>query len=62
MPLYTYKCSKCEHVFEKITQSYVRAIPCEKCSDIAQRQISAPGGFILKGDGWYKGSASKPDN
>ena len=53
MPVYDFKCSECEYIFE-ITQKYLDPNPpCEKCGESTIRIISQSS-FILKGDGWYK--------
>jgi predicted nucleic acid-binding Zn ribbon protein len=57
---YTAKCNNCSHVFD-----YSRCISerddipvCSKCRASATRIFVGPtGGFILKGDGWYKPGA-----
>jgi putative FmdB family regulatory protein len=60
MPLYSFKCSTCNAATERIVKSDVTYVECPNCSGKAEKQLSAPGGFDLKGDGWYKGNASKP--
>lgn len=61
MPIYSYKCSSCGVSFDRLVKSSQadQAQPCPACStEGAQRQVTAPGGFDLKGTGWYsKGSA-----
>ena len=55
MPIYDYKCSKCEHEIEIIQK--VNDKPkkiCPKCNKrTLKKQISAPS-FRLKGGGWYE--------
>ena len=55
MPIYEYKCSKCEHQFE-IIQRFSDS-PLESCPECGQKSIkklvSAPS-FRLKGGGWYE--------
>ena len=60
MPVYDFKCNKCEHVFELI-QKYLDPHPkCEKCEEPTIKIISSTT-FVLKGDGWYKdGYSSSP--
>ena len=60
MPTYEYKCSHCEKEstkFQSISEAFKSGDP-EKCQECHQgdliRQISAGGGFILKGGGYYK--------
>jgi putative FmdB family regulatory protein len=53
MPIYEYRCSKCQNVFEvlqKFSDSPLRKH--EKCGGRVERLISASG-FHLKGGGWY---------
>lgn len=53
MPLYAYRCTKCDHSFEKI-QSF-SAKPeqkCPECGGKLERPLSAPG-LSFKGAGWY---------
>ncbi|NBW84472.1 MAG: zinc ribbon domain-containing protein [Proteobacteria bacterium] len=55
MPIYEYKCSKCEHQFEIIQR--ISDIPIEVCPECNQlsvnKLVSAPS-FRLKGGGWYE--------
>ncbi|MAJ85279.1 MAG: FmdB family transcriptional regulator [Gammaproteobacteria bacterium] len=55
MPIYEYKCSKCEHQFEIIQRFSDN--PLESCPECGQTSIkklvSAPS-FRLKGGGWYE--------
>ena len=55
MPIYDYKCSKCEHQFELIQKfSDQPAEVCPECSKKSiQKLVSAPS-FRLKGRGWYE--------
>jgi putative FmdB family regulatory protein len=56
MPTYEYQCQACGHAFEKfqpITDRPVRI--CPKCKRAkARRLISAGGGVIFKGSGFYQ--------
>lgn len=53
MPIFEYRCSVCEHRFEKIQKSSVsRPAPCPKCGSAAKRLLSAPA-IQFKGTGWY---------
>ena len=53
MPLYEYKCAKCNNRFEKIESfSAPETQKCPKCGGKAERQISAAG-IQFKGSGWY---------
>lgn len=64
MPIYRYKCSKCEYDFEEIIpiNERGRAQVCPECEGVATRQINVSS-FSLKGGGWYRdGYASKRDD
>ncbi|MFH1577053.1 MAG: zinc ribbon domain-containing protein [Candidatus Margulisiibacteriota bacterium] len=53
MPLYDYKCSKCDHIFEvqqRITEEPLKH--CPKCQGHIKRIISAAG-IIFKGSGFH---------
>ena len=56
MPIYEYKCTKCEKVFERIVSvaDSSKAVFCD-CSPKAKAKkiISAPS-FRLDGSGWYE--------
>ena len=56
MPIYEYKCTKCEKVFERIISvaDSSKAVFCD-CSPEAKAKkiISAPS-FRLEGSGWYE--------
>ena len=72
MPTYEYKCPK-GHLFEKFfpTISNKRKVACPTCGKMAERQLSAGGGLVFKGSGFYetdykragekKESESKPE-
>jgi len=55
MPTYEYRCAACGHEFEKfqkISDEPVRE--CPKCGEqAAERLISAGGGLVFKGSGFY---------
>ena len=54
MPLYVYKCEKCEHEWE-VHQSY-KDDPieeCEECGEMAAKKQIARSSFSLQGNGWY---------
>jgi len=71
MPTYEYACTACGNEFERFES--ITAVPnktCPKCKKKkAERRISAGGGFIFKGSGFYltdykksgKPGADKPD-
>ncbi len=55
MPTYEYRCPD-GHDFEKFVQKISLAsseLPCPICGKIAQRRISAGGGLVFKGSGFY---------
>ena len=67
MPLYEYRCLKCDHVMEvlqKINDAPLRR--CKKCSGKVEKLISRTS-FHLKGGGWFAhgygtgGSSDKSD-
>ena len=55
MPTYEYKCDACGHAFEQFQQ--ITAAPVKKCPSCGKskvrRLISAGGGMIFKGSGFY---------
>jgi len=55
MPTYHYRCSKCGHeedIFQRMTDDSLTK--CTECGEEAfERVISAEGGFVLKGSGFY---------
>jgi|SRR5690606_37259273 len=59
---YEYLCEACGHKWE--TEQRISEDPikdCPHCGEArAKRQISAGGGFILKGGGWYSDLYSSP--
>lgn len=52
MPIYTYKCSSCETIFDKavVRAKYARPQLCE-CGASSPRVVGQVD-FVLKGDGW----------
>jgi putative FmdB family regulatory protein len=55
MPTYEYRCPD-GHDFEKFVQKISLAsseLPCPVCGKIAERRISAGGGLVFKGSGFY---------
>ncbi|PKK84929.1 MAG: FmdB family transcriptional regulator [candidate division Zixibacteria bacterium HGW-Zixibacteria-1] len=54
MPTYQYRCTECEHEFEKfqpISDDPVSV--CPECSGYTERIITGGAGFLLKGSGFY---------
>ncbi len=64
MPTYEYGCTDCGSEWEEVQRITAPPIEvCPKCGkSSAHRLISAGGGFILKGGGWYSDlySSAKP--
>ncbi|HEY8090326.1 MAG TPA: zinc ribbon domain-containing protein [Polyangiaceae bacterium] len=64
MPTYEYGCAACGSEWEEIQRITEPPLEvCPKCGkSAAHRLISAGGGFILKGGGWYSDlySSAKP--
>ncbi len=56
MPTYEYRCNACEHTWEEFQP--ITAQPSKKCPTCkkakAERIISAGGGIIFKGSGFYQ--------
>jgi putative FmdB family regulatory protein len=55
MPTYEYRCPD-GHDFEKFVQKISLAsseLPCPVCGKVARRRISAGGGLVFKGSGFY---------
>ncbi|MCH2202147.1 MAG: zinc ribbon domain-containing protein [Fuerstiella sp.] len=56
MPTYEYRCKNCEHEWESFQS--IKAKPSRKCPECgklkAERIISAGGGIIFKGSGFYQ--------
>ena len=53
MPLYEYRCERCEHVFEVIQRFSDEPLTVhENCGGTVERLISAPA-LQFKGTGWY---------
>jgi putative FmdB family regulatory protein len=55
MPTYEFRCPK-GHDFEKFYRSIGSApaeVSCPVCGSIAERQLSAGGGLVFKGSGFY---------
>ncbi|MGH7885520.1 MAG: FmdB family zinc ribbon protein [Thermodesulfobacteriota bacterium] len=54
MPIYEYKCKKCEEIFEMLQGFNDKpAVKCENCGGRVERLISLSA-FHLKGSGWYE--------
>ena len=59
MPIYEYKCPKCEvfEVTQRITENALKK--CPTCKSKVERMLSRTS-FILKGSGWYATDYAKP--
>ncbi|MDP6685721.1 MAG: zinc ribbon domain-containing protein [Candidatus Omnitrophota bacterium] len=56
MPTYEYQCDKCGklfEVFQKMTDKPLSVCNNTSCKGTVKRLISAGGGFIFKGSGFY---------
>ena len=55
MPIYEYKCSKCEHQFELIQRFSDNPVEiCPECNKKAVSKLVSAPSFRLKGGGWYE--------
>jgi putative FmdB family regulatory protein len=53
LPLYAYRCTQCNHKFEKIQNfSAQPESECPQCKGLLERPLTAPG-LSFKGAGWY---------
>jgi putative FmdB family regulatory protein len=53
LPLYAYRCTKCNHRFEKIQNfSAAPLLECPSCQGLLERPLTAPA-LQFKGAGWY---------
>jgi putative FmdB family regulatory protein len=53
VPIYEYRCRKCDGVVERIQGVNDRPLSkCPTCGGKLERMMS-PGAFVLKGSGWY---------
>jgi len=53
LPLYAYRCTKCNHRFEKIQNfSAAPELECPRCQGLLERPLTAPA-LQFKGAGWY---------
>ena len=53
MPIYEYRCKKCQHIFEKIQKfSDAPVKKCPKCGGGVEQLLSPPA-VQFKGSGWY---------
>jgi len=63
MPIYEYKCEKCENQFEMLQKITAEPLQeCPECGGPVHKLVSSTS-FILKGSGWYAtdyGKSRKP--
>ncbi len=54
MPTYEYECRKCGRHFDRLQPITAKLLTqCPKCKGKVRRVISAGGGFLFKGSGFY---------
>lgn len=54
MPIYEYRCDRCEHEFER--EQRITADPVKTCPECKARRVKrliSQTSFVLKGSGWY---------
>jgi putative FmdB family regulatory protein len=62
MPIYAYKCEKCEEEFEAIQKMSAEPLKKHKdCGGKLEKLLSLPS-FRLEGGGWYKDGYSKNES
>ena len=56
MPIYEFKCDKCEHYYETSIQGWRdgQSSLCWKCYEPMKKIISLPSGIHFKGSGFYE--------
>ena len=55
MPIYEYKCERCDHQFEILQKiSDKPASTCPACNADSLRKLISAAAFKLKGTGWYE--------
>ncbi len=64
MPLYEYRCTKCEHEFEQTNKMDSPNPPCPKQNEGTQCgcdtvKLVSKSSFYLKGGGWYNDGYGK---
>ncbi|MFP4315814.1 MAG: FmdB family zinc ribbon protein [Desulfovibrionales bacterium] len=53
MPIYEYRCTECQQIFEEWQKDFKeRDVSCPVCNGNSKRLISNTS-FVLKGSGWY---------
>ncbi len=54
MPIYEYRCDRCDHEFER--EQRITADPIKTCPECKSRRVKrliSQTSFVLKGSGWY---------
>lgn len=61
MPIYPYKCIKCEHLWDEFILRSDDELPerCPKCDSLEIKKTIGKTSHSLKGGGWYKDGYSK---
>lgn len=54
MPIYGYKCEKCDHVEDYLVKSSDPVPACKNCGSTEQEKEISSGAFLLMGYGWSK--------
>ena len=58
MPIYEFKCNKCNNIFEQMCEIKKQSIKCPKCKKESQKIISKSS-FIIKGYSEANGYSKK---
>ncbi len=62
MPIYEYKCQKCDNEFEYLVVKSTDVVVCQKCNDPNLTQIPSLSTFELKGQCWEKDGYTREYN
>ncbi|MEE9494182.1 MAG: zinc ribbon domain-containing protein [Gammaproteobacteria bacterium] len=55
MPIYEYRCSACDHEFDKLQKLSDEPLKiCPECGKEELKKLVSAAGFRLKGSGWYE--------
>lgn len=55
MPIYEYRCERCQHKLEAIQKiSDAPLVDCPACAQPGLKKLISAAGFRLKGGGWYE--------
>ena len=60
MPIWDFKCINCGSVEERLAKQD-EIVLCEECGSETKRLVGRPGGFILKGSGFYQTDYKETD-